>query len=345
MPSGRRGRPPRSEVYERLRLAMDDMKSRFGGLPTRIEAEPIWRDIWREEAHNSTAIEGNTLVQREVDELLDRGVTGARRKGLTEYLIVQGYATAADWVYQSGIDPDGGWSTDELLTMHDVRQVHQMTMGLAWEIAPPPHALAEEAPGSFRQHEIEQFTGGMRPPTWTTIDAEMAAWLKSVNVLRCDDPYPIEAIAETHAAFERIHPFLDGNGRAGRLLLNLILVRLGMPPAIIYNRQREAYLVALSRADTGDLGALAELIARAVLGNLHRLMLPKLAGPARMVPIAALAGESISAGALRSAAARGALRAEQDQLGQWHSSRANVDEYLAQRNSRRGRPRRPTIQL
>ena len=85
MPPRGRGRPPRAEVYERLRHALDDMNRRFGGLPSRLEAEGIWRDIWREEVHNSTAIEGNTLVQREVDELLDRGVTGARRKDLAEY--------------------------------------------------------------------------------------------------------------------------------------------------------------------------------------------------------------------------------------------------------------------
>lgn len=91
------------------------MQTRFGGLPSRMEAESIWRDIWREEAHNSTAIEGNTLVQREVDELLERGVTASRRKVLTEYLDVQGYATAADWVYRTGIDPTGDWSSGDLL--------------------------------------------------------------------------------------------------------------------------------------------------------------------------------------------------------------------------------------
>ena len=64
------GRPPRAEVFERLVLALDDMQRRFGGLPSRLEAEEIWRNIWREETHNSTAIEGNTLVQREVDQLL-----------------------------------------------------------------------------------------------------------------------------------------------------------------------------------------------------------------------------------------------------------------------------------
>jgi Fic/DOC family len=149
----------------------------------------------------------------------------------------------------------------------------------------------------------------------------------------------VRELAALHAEFERIHPFIDGNGRAGRLVLNLLLVRLGMPPAIIYKRDRESYLVALRRADAGEVGALAELVARAVLSNLNRLMLPKLAGPARLVPIAALATPDLSAGALRSAAARGALTARQDQLGQWYSSQAYVDAYLRQRYTRRGRPK------
>lgn len=336
-----RGRPSRVEVYERLRHAMDDMNTRFGGLPSRLEAEGIWRDIWREEVHNSTAIEGNTLVQKEVDELLERGVTGSRRKDLSEYLIVQGYGKAADWVYQAGIDPSGDWSTGDLLSMNDIRHVHYSTMSLAWEVSPHPQATPEEGPGQFRRREIQEFAGGMKPPVWPTIDVEMRNWLDSVNGLRDEDAYPIERIANSHAAFERIHPFIDGNGRTGRLLLNLILVRLGMPPAIIYNRERERYLVALDRADNGEVGALAELIARAVLNNLNRLMLPRLAGPARLVPIATLANEEISHSALRSAAQRGRLKAVQDKLGQWQSSRENVNEYVRQRNTARGRPKLP----
>ncbi len=339
MPLGRgRGRPRRSEVLESLRLALDDMRSRFGGLPSRLEAEEIWRDIWREEAHNSTAIEGNTLLQREVDDLLVRGMTGHRTKALTEYLVVRGYADAAGWVYEAGIDPNEGWSSGELLTMHEVRHVHRTMMELAWAVEPDPHASDREGPGCFREHEIEPFSSGMRPPSWPLVQAEMDGWLQRAQELREAGPYPIRELADVHAHFERVHPFIDGNGRTGRLLLNLLLVRLGMPPAIIYTRDREQYLAALRRADSGDLGALTELIARAVLNNLNRLMLPKLAGPARLVPIASLVTPQVTHGALRSAAARGALKATQDGLGQWQSSQVYVEQYLAQRNSKRGRP-------
>jgi hypothetical protein len=68
-----RGRPSRTIVYERLGLALTELDQRFGGLPSPKEAESIWADIWHQEAHHSTALEGNTLVLREVQKLLDEG--------------------------------------------------------------------------------------------------------------------------------------------------------------------------------------------------------------------------------------------------------------------------------
>jgi hypothetical protein len=143
-----------------------------------------------------------------------------------------------------------------------------------------------------------------------------------------------EQLAELHARFERIHPFLDGNGRTGRLILNLVLVRLGYPPAVIYKRQRTQYLTALRRADTGDCGALGELLARSILDNLYRFVVPAIAGPARLVPLAALATDEIGAPALRTAANRGRLQAVRGADGEWRSSRNWVDDYLASRYRR-----------
>ena len=146
-----------------------------------------------------------------------------------------------------------------------------------------------------------------------------------------------EALAKLHANFERIHPFLDGNGRTGRLVLNLILVRLGYPPAIIFKGERRRYLAALDRADRGDqgdYGPLAELIARAILDNLHKFVVPAAAGPSHLIPLPALASKRISANALRVAATRGRLNASKAPDGTWRSTRAWVEEYLTGRYER-----------
>ena len=88
----------------------------------------------------------------------------------------------------------------------------------------------------------------MTPPAWTDIPGELASWVSDVSRLVSGDDSPEVAarevplvLARLHCSFERIHPFIDGNGRVGRLILNLILVRLGWPPATIYKRARDRY--------------------------------------------------------------------------------------------------------
>jgi len=166
------------------------------------------------------------------------------------------------------------------------------------------------------------------------VPALVDEWIAEANNLVPRAPDFPDRVADLHAAFERIHPFLDGNGRTGRLILNLMLVRLGYPPAIIYKRQRSEYLRALRRADAGDPGSLGELLARAILNNLYRFIVPAVAGPARIVPLAALTTDGISQAALRVAAARGRLQAVMGPDGQWRSSRNWVDDYVASRYRR-----------
>ena len=329
----RRGRPSRPELYRRLHADVADLRGRLGGLPTPLEANDIWRGIWYEEAHHSTAIEGNTLVLKQVEQLLAEG-RAVGNKELREYLEVQGYGMAAEWVYRQAVGSGGSTRPNALLTLAEVRHVHHTAMAPVWDVAPHPDATEREAPGSFREHEIRPFPGGMVPVTWPLVASETEAWVAAANALDADAPAFPEALAQVHCRFEQIHPFLDGNGRTGRLLLNLILVRLGFPPAIVYKRDRGKYLEALRRADAGEHGPLAELLARAILDNLYRNVIPAVAGPARLVPLAALATADLKAGALRVAAIRGRLRAVRDPDGRWRSSRRWVNEY------RKGRYRR-----
>jgi hypothetical protein len=329
----RRGRPPREAVYERLRVQIGELRERLGGLPSPDEADGIWRGIWLEEAHHSTALEGNTLVLKQVEQLLGEG-KAVGNKELSEYLEVRGYADAAGWVYGQGIDPEG-WSGGKLITLAEVREVHSLAMTPVWDVAPHPQATPKERPGSFREHDIEPFPGGMRPPEWPRVPMLIRDWIGDAQALRkIEGPELPEALAGLHARFAQVHPFLDGNGRTGRLVLNLLLVRLGYPPAIIYKGNRSRYLAVLRRADQGDLGPLGEFLARAILDNLHKFVVPAIAGPARLVPLPALATENLSANALRVAATRGRLKAAKAADGTWRSSTAWVEEYEASRYKR-----------
>jgi fido (protein-threonine AMPylation protein) len=331
--TARPGRPPRVALYERLHVQISELRERLGGLPSPIEAEGIWRGIWLEEAHHSTAIEGNTLVLKQVEALLAEG-RAVGNKELSEYLEVRGYATAADWVYGHAIQP-GEWSDDMPVSLTELRHVHELAMTPVWDVSPHPQATEREGPGSFRQHDIQSFPGGMTPPPWTEVPALVSSWITDAGALNgVDGPELPEALAALHACFEQIHPFLDGNGRAGRLVLNLLLVRLGYPPAIIYKGDRSRYLRALRRADQGDPGPLGEFLARAVLDNLYKFIVPAVAGPARLVPLPALATADLSSNALRVAAIRGRLKAAKAADGTWRSSRAWVDEYIAARYKR-----------
>lgn len=329
----RPGRPSRDVVYERLRVQIGELRGRLGGLPSPDEAEGIWRGIWLEEAHHSTAIEGNTLVLKQVEQLLAEG-RAVGNKELSEYLEVRGYADAANWVYGHGIQP-GDWGGGKPIILAEVRQVHTLAMTPVWDVAPHPQATPREGPGSFREHDIEPFPGGMRPPEWTEVPMLVSDWITDAQALRKADESTIaEALARLHARFEQIHPFLDGNGRTGRLILNLLLVRFGYPPAIIYKGDRSRYLAALRRADRGDPGPLGEFLARSVLDNLYKFVVPVIAGPARMVPLPALATELLSANALRVAAVRGRLKAAKAADGTWRSSATWVEEYAASRYKR-----------
>jgi len=328
----RRGRRSRQAIHRQLADGVEELRTRLGGLPTPLEAEDLWGDIWYQEAHNSTAIEGNTLVLREVEILLSEG-RAVGDKALTEYLEVRGYADAAQWVYQQGLEP-GDWTAGDLISLTEVRHVHELGMTMVWDVAPRPDAGPDEGPGSFRRHNIQTFPGGMRPPDWTDVPASMAEWLRHAAELRDVDGPIAEALAAVHAEFERIHPFLDGNGRAGRLVTNLLLIRLGYPPAIIRKGERARYLESLRKADGGDPGPLGEFLARAILDTLMRFIVPAVAGPTRLVPLAALATRETSARALRAAAERGRLRAHRDARGQWRSTRRWVDDYLARRYAR-----------
>ena len=327
----RSGRPSREDVLRALDTAVDDLRG-VGGLPLPVEAEAIWEGIWYEEAHHSTAIEGNTLVLKEVERLLREG-KAVGNKELAEYLEVEGYAKAAQWVYAQATQQSPAWSPGKLISLTELRHIHQLVVEPVWLHSPPDDLHPGEGPGSYRKHDIRPFSGGMTPPPFPNVPAQVTDWLQAANRGPARGQHPMVFVADLHARLERIHPFRDGNGRTGRLAMNLLLVRHGYPPAVIYKRSRTPYLNALRRADRGELGPLAEIVARAVTDAIYRFLLPGLAGPQRLVPLRSLADDQLSPNALAVAAKRGRLRAIR-KTDQWYSTGQWVEQYKESRYRR-----------
>jgi fido (protein-threonine AMPylation protein) len=335
MERARVGRPPRSALFEAVDQGIEDLR-RIGGLPEPSENSAIWSGIWYEETHNHTAIEGNTLLQHQVRRLLEDGMVTGTGKALAEYLEVQAYSEAARWVYGQAM-PGQDWRPEGLLSLTELREIHRRVVGPVWEHFPPDELTADEGPGNFRRHDILRFAEGWTPPEFTEVPHQISDWLRLVN----DGPMPGQHVllhlAHAHAVFEQIHPFRDGNGRSGRLVVNLLLVRRGYPPAIVLNRDRLKYMRALQSADpstqrsrTPDYGPLADLFARAVRRSIDRFLLPGLAGPHRLIPLSALVTQEVSIVALRRAIEKGRLVAEL-RNGRWYSTKAAVDTYVARR--------------
>jgi Fic family protein len=317
----KRGRPSYEDVIERLDEEVALLHSTLGGLPRAVEADEILRSIWIDDVHNSTAIEGNTMTRAQVQDLVEhRRASGS----LVESVEVEGYARAADWVYRHAADFEG-------VPVWVVREVHKEVIGLAWQIDPPS---TRENPGDWRKGGVRIRSVTVSVPS--AISPDLEAWSKSTASL--GDRHPIIHAAIHHAWFERIHPYVDGNGRVGRLLLNLMLIQSGYPPAVILATQRARYLQTLKAADSENPLPLAEVIARAVNGAMTRLLIPALAGDAKLVPLAALAAQTpYSADYLRQLVLAGRLKAiREGRL--WLSSRAWLKQYVTTRDPRGGRP-------
>lgn len=333
------GRPSLHQILQRLTETNEALRQQLGGLPPSVQANDIWKDIWLEETHHSTALEGNTLTPRELFELVEHGLaTGS--KDLVYYLEVQGYAQAARWVYEQAVE-DSQVSPEPwtLFTMQHVRQIHAELIGPVWAVRPP---VGAGRPGEWRRGTVTITGSPVKPPPHGLIDSRMDEWLQAVKAGPQPEQHPVEWAAMLHADFEIIHPFPDGNGRTGRLLMNYLLLVTGYPPAIIYKNQRSRYIGALQRAQTQkDYRGLVELVARAVLDNLNRLLLPQLATEETYLPLSALAeGTPYTASYLRKLADQGKLHALK-QGGQWVSTRRHVEEYSAGKSLRGRKPASP----
>lgn len=317
-------RPSGKEVLARVDEQVRLFHSDYGHLPRAVEADEILRNIWIEDTFHSTALEGNVLSRRQVARLLEEGEASGPLKDSLE---VEGYARAARWVYENAVGYDVGRGIPAAV----VRQVHSLLVSAEWAINPPSDA---SRPGDYRRGGATIAGSSVKTSPPVAVAGAVQDWLDATAAGPDEGEHPIIHVARLHAWFERIHPFADGNGRAGRLLLNFMLIQRGFPPAVLVTTERRRYLDALALSDRGNHSSLTELVARGVESSINRFLIPKLAGDARLMPLPALAvGTEFKAPYLRNLARVGRLRATKER-GIWLSSRVWLEDYRRSRSPR-----------
>lgn len=212
-------------------------------LKERFEVEMIY---------NSNAIEGNTLTLKETYWVIQQGLT-VKGKSLKDHLEAKNHKEALDYLYET-IDNDRNFTFSE----HLVKELHSLMI----------QDINKNIAGKYRN--VDVFIAGTEhvPPKAFDIPfkmRELIDWAKK-NYKKM---YIVEFSAIFHHKFVHIHPFQDGNGRTGRLLMNIFLMQYGFPIAIIQKNDRQKYYRVLEMADNGNYKPLVLFVAQAVLRSLN----------------------------------------------------------------------------
>lgn len=195
--------------------------------------------------YNSNAIEGSTLTLKETQLILETGLT-IGGKSLREHFEVINHKEAIEYVQ--------ALATGEApITPFHVRQIHKLVLT----------RIDDEEAGQYRNLPVRITGTAHQPPgSWEVphLMSEWGDWLNGPALAL----HPIERAALAHYRLVAIHPFIDGNGRTARLVMNLLLMREGHPPTIIMRVNRRQYYRVLAQADEGNEAPLVNFVGRAV---------------------------------------------------------------------------------
>ncbi len=266
--------------YQTLEIAsFQELLRQVDELQVQIDIQkPLSTDVWEtiqqklkiDWTYDSNAIEGSSLTRGETLFFLQEGLT-VEGKPFKDFLDARNHAEAIDFLY--GIITDerpvsaGLMKEINALLLSGVSStpaMNQMGQKVQKKATPgeykkqPNHVL--QADGTIHHYvEPEQVPGEIE---------KLCLWINE----GLDKLPPLIVATVAHYNLVRIHPFDDGNGRGARILMNLILIKKGYPPAIIKNTIRRAYLAALNQADQGDITPFVELVCKSLIETQEEIL-------------------------------------------------------------------------
>ena len=207
--------------------------------------------------YHSNAIEGNALAVGETRQVVEHGLT-ITGKPLKDQAEARNLSHALDFLEELA------GNSDRPIAENDVRQLHALVL----------HGITDEA-GTYRSTVVSISGSDYSPPGPESVPAQMeefGRWLAHASIPR-DGTFAgvlgLVAAAVAHTWFVTVHPFIDGNGRVARLLMNLMLMRYGYPIAIVTKEDRLRYYDALEISQTSDLTPFIVLLAECIEESLE----------------------------------------------------------------------------
>ena len=198
--------------------------------PALVENLEKWFLI--ELTYTSNAIEGNTLTRQETAVVVEQGLT-VGGKSLVEHLEATNHAEALQKVLELSQSKTSEFTEHHLLDIHNT-----ILRGIDDKVA-----------GYYRSIPVRISGSQVILPNYRKVPDLMEQFM--AELVTASNKHPAELAADAHYDLVTIHPFVDGNGRTARLLMNLILLQHGYPPALIRKRDRLRYLKALEKAQLG----------------------------------------------------------------------------------------------
>ena len=236
----------------------------------REDDERLWKKIRLEWNYNSNRIEGNTLTYSETELLLIHGRADGDHP-MRDYEEMEAHDLAVKKVREFARDKE------RHLTEADIRSLNLLILKEPfWKEAETPDGQFTRKqifPGEYKTqpNHVRTATGEIFkfaiPEEVPAKMQELMEWFK--ENLESPPASIAPFLAQLHHRFILIHPFDDGNGRIARLLLNYTLIRLGYPPFVIKDRNRESYFSALQKADTGNIAALTVYLSETLVSWLE----------------------------------------------------------------------------
>jgi Fic family protein len=243
-----------SDELDVLLREVDKKKAEFG-LKTALapDAEEVYQERFLYDSiYHSNAIEGNELTRKDVERVLTHNEV-VEGKSLSDHVAVLGYRDAI--LLGQRYVREG-----TRITEHEIKKLHYKML-----------IDQQDVSGEYRNYNL--MIHGHRPTSYEKVPYKM---FQLCDAKPSEGKHPLESIAFFHLRFEKIHPFGDGNGRVGRVIINIMLEQSGYPSIIVTLEDKQRYYEALNAYDGLDGNPQVEpmqiLLAQLVAQQLDELL-------------------------------------------------------------------------